>query len=175
MSSFPQFVDFWLTHSSEVASLVCWQPFTPRKISVKGWVAPRAIVQLEGLGQLRNPVTSLGIEPVTSQLVAQYPSQVCCHVPRYDMLCISLEDQSWNQDEDIVSLFISWTCHPEVLEDRGSQSLRFYCVFTRSRPQTYHISYLIQPSWDYLRKRLIIIHKLKLLARKKAAFWTECV
>jgi hypothetical protein len=30
---------------------------------------PRAIVQLEGLSQLKNTVTSLGIEPVTFQLV----------------------------------------------------------------------------------------------------------
>jgi hypothetical protein len=28
-----------------------------------------AMVLLEGLGQLKNPMTSLGIEPVTSQLV----------------------------------------------------------------------------------------------------------
>jgi hypothetical protein len=38
-------------------------------ISVKGWVGPRAIMQLEGLGQLKNPVTSLGIKPATFQLV----------------------------------------------------------------------------------------------------------
>jgi hypothetical protein len=29
-----------------------------------------AIVQLEGLGQLKNPVTSLGIDPATFQLIA---------------------------------------------------------------------------------------------------------
>jgi hypothetical protein len=29
-----------------------------------------AIVQLEGLGQLKNPMTSSGIEPVTFRLVA---------------------------------------------------------------------------------------------------------
>jgi hypothetical protein len=29
-----------------------------------------AIVPLEGLGQLKNPITSSGIEPVTFQLVA---------------------------------------------------------------------------------------------------------
>jgi hypothetical protein len=28
-------------------------------------------VRLEGLGQLKNPLTSLGIEPATFQLVAQ--------------------------------------------------------------------------------------------------------
>jgi hypothetical protein len=33
-------------------------------------LTPGVIVQLEGLGQLKNPMTSLGIKPVTFQLVA---------------------------------------------------------------------------------------------------------
>jgi hypothetical protein len=41
-------------------------------IYVRGWVDPRTIVWLEGLGQLKNPMTSLGIEPVTLQLVAYW-------------------------------------------------------------------------------------------------------
>jgi hypothetical protein len=31
---------------------------------------PRAIVRLEGIGQLKNPMTSSGIEPATFRLVA---------------------------------------------------------------------------------------------------------
>jgi hypothetical protein len=36
-------------------------------ISVIGRVDPRAIVRLEGLGQLKIPVTSLGFDPATSR------------------------------------------------------------------------------------------------------------
>jgi hypothetical protein len=37
-------------------------------ISVRGWVDPRAIVRLEGLGQLKNPTPSSGIKPETLRL-----------------------------------------------------------------------------------------------------------
>jgi hypothetical protein len=42
-------------------------------ISVRGWVDPRGIVPLEGLGQLKYSMTS-GFEPATFQLVA--PNEV---------------------------------------------------------------------------------------------------
>jgi hypothetical protein len=39
-------------------------------IFIRGWVDPRAMVWPEGLSQLKNPMTSSGIEPVTFWLVA---------------------------------------------------------------------------------------------------------
>jgi hypothetical protein len=55
-------------------------------ISVRGWVDPKAIVQLEGLGQLKNPMTSLGIKPATFKLVAWCLNQLCYHVSRNRLL-----------------------------------------------------------------------------------------
>jgi hypothetical protein len=40
-------------------------------ISVRGWVDPRDMVQLEGLGQLKNTMILSGIEPATFRFVTQ--------------------------------------------------------------------------------------------------------
>jgi hypothetical protein len=45
--------------------------------SVRGSVDPRTIVRLEGLGGLKNPVTSTGIEPATFQLITYCLNQLC--------------------------------------------------------------------------------------------------
>jgi hypothetical protein len=50
-------------------------------ISVRGWVDPRAIVRLEELGQLKNPMISSGFAPATFWLVAQCLNKLRYRVP----------------------------------------------------------------------------------------------
>jgi hypothetical protein len=56
------------------------RPLPPERflvlISVRALVDPRDIVQLEGLGQLKNPTTSLGVEPMTFRLVEKSLNQL---------------------------------------------------------------------------------------------------
>jgi hypothetical protein len=75
----------------KVVSLTRRPPFTPKNIpkiflvliSVRGCVDPRAIVLLEGLGQLKkkkNPMTSSGLEPTTLPRVlpkSRYYPETC--------------------------------------------------------------------------------------------------
>jgi hypothetical protein len=50
-------------------------------ISVRGRVDPRAIIWLEGLGQLKNQATSSVFESATSRLEVYCLNQLCYHIP----------------------------------------------------------------------------------------------
>jgi hypothetical protein len=71
-SRLPHFLDNRLTDGADVVSLTRRPPFIPREDSWYTFLleAPMVIVRLEGLGQLKNPMTSAGIEPATFRLVA---------------------------------------------------------------------------------------------------------
>jgi hypothetical protein len=82
----PKFQDNLLGDDGEVVSLTRRPPFYPHKdslvlISVRDWVKSRATARVEGLGKLKNPMTSLGIEPVTFRLVAYRLTQLRYLVP----------------------------------------------------------------------------------------------
>jgi hypothetical protein len=47
---------------------------------------PRIIVRLDGLDQLKNPMTSTGIEPATFRLLAQCLNQLRYRVPPTEIL-----------------------------------------------------------------------------------------
>lgn len=71
-----------LTDGSQVVSLMFWPPFTPfTHFCQRLNQTLREIVQLKGLSQLRNSVTSMGIKPMTFQLIAQCLDQLHYHVP----------------------------------------------------------------------------------------------
>jgi hypothetical protein len=59
-------------------------------ISVRSWVDPRTIVRMEGLGQLKNPMTSSGIQPMTFRLVAWCINQLRYRVPLKNVSLIGL-------------------------------------------------------------------------------------
>jgi hypothetical protein len=68
-----------------LSALRACRPLPPGRflvlISVRGCVDSRAIVRLAGLGQLKNTMTSSGLEPATFRLIAQRLNQLSYRVP----------------------------------------------------------------------------------------------
>jgi hypothetical protein len=83
MLRFPHFFGNLLTVGGEVAGLACRSSLTAQDDSwhsflLRGLVDP-AIMRLEGVCQLKNPMTS-EIEPVTYQLIAFGLNELCYRV-----------------------------------------------------------------------------------------------
>jgi hypothetical protein len=69
-SMLPQYLDNRLTDGGEVVSHTLRPHFIPQEDSSYSFLLeaesiPGNIMRLEGLGQLKNPITSSGIEPAT--------------------------------------------------------------------------------------------------------------
>lgn len=77
-SRFPYIVDKRLTYGGEVVSLTHRLPTTPRKISD---THTSATVRLEGLGQLKDPMTSSRIKFAIFRVVAQFLKELHYRVP----------------------------------------------------------------------------------------------
>jgi hypothetical protein len=70
-------------------------------ISVRGWDDPRVILRLEGLGQLKNPMISLGIEPATFGLVAESHNQLRYRVPPVSLRYILILSSTLLPDQEL--------------------------------------------------------------------------
>jgi hypothetical protein len=95
MSTLPHFLDSRLTDGGEV-SLTLRRHLYPQEDSWHSFLLEAEstpgpyIVQLEGLGQLKNPMTSSGIEPATFRLVAQCLNQLRYRVPLHQKVKVNL-------------------------------------------------------------------------------------
>jgi hypothetical protein len=104
-----------------LSALHAGRPLPPGRflvpISVTGRVVPRAIVWLEGLGQLKNTVTSSGINSATFQLLAYCFNQLRYNVPL--LYCLGIK-------ENLAYI-------PQVAVIKTSMHTRMYCVFRSQR------------------------------------------
>ena len=159
------FLKSWLTDGSEIVSC----PLSPGTflvlISVRGWVNPRAIVWLEGIRQLRNPMASSGTEPKTLWLVAYclnqlhycmahnilyiFKNHLCCLLPNHTVVF------KFSKEEAHVILDIS-------RGHRGQPITHVFKYFPGQNTLLYVCSYQVRYSWalKFLEILLVLYHDL---------------
>jgi hypothetical protein len=95
-------------------------------ISVRGWVDPRDMVWLEGIGQLRNPMTSSWIEPATFRLVAEYLNQLYNRVPPtvYKVYVRIDEHRTWDFRQMVDESIASHSPHLHSSFPSGKESFK---------------------------------------------------
>jgi hypothetical protein len=93
MLRLPHFSENRHTDGGEVFSLMRHLPFNPRKIPGTHFCyrlsQPKAITWLEGLDELKNPMTSSGIKPAIFQLVSQCLNLLCYKGYRQEIIFTS--------------------------------------------------------------------------------------
>jgi hypothetical protein len=103
----------------EAGSWGRYRPLPPGRflvlISVRGCLDSRALVRLERLDQLKNPVTSSGIEPTTFRLAAQGLNQL-----RYRMLLPYFNFISRSLLYDSLTKTLGWLEHSHSFISQGN-------------------------------------------------------
>jgi hypothetical protein len=95
-----------------LSALRAGRPLPPGRflvlISVRGWVGPRTIVRPEELGQLRNPMTSSGIEARDLPACSIVPQPTTLPRAPYKM------ERAWGNYE-----YIFWVWKPQEMRPHG--------------------------------------------------------
>jgi hypothetical protein len=91
-SRLPHFLDTRLTGGRELSAFPVGRSLPPGRflvlISVRGWVNTRAIVRLKGLDQLKNLVTSSGIETGDLPACSIVPQPTTLPRSTWDIICL---------------------------------------------------------------------------------------
>ena len=106
-----RFQDIWHIDMARVSALCTSYLYSQEiflvHISVRGWVDPRAIMQLEGLCQGKIPMIPLGIEAMTFWLVAQCFGRGSCENLWEKVKWVLFPEPDWTQFLKLILLINS--------------------------------------------------------------------